>query len=90
MKEYYYEKHDIFVIDNSHQQLYVTRRPIRRSDKRWDYVCVLVDNDGKQTLDLSACKLGMTTHFISNAHPYDFHDQGENFIISLLIQVFDK
>lgn len=76
MKEYYYEKHDIFVIDGSHQQLYVTRRPVRRSDKRWDYVCVLINNDGKQTLDLSACKPGMTTHWISNAHPYDYHDQG--------------
>lgn len=76
LKERYYEKHDIFVVDKSHQQLYVTRRPIWRSNKYWEYTCILIDSDGKQTLDVSACQPGMTTHFLSNAHPYDFHDQG--------------
>lgn len=76
LKERYYEKHDIIVIDETHQQLYITRRPLYRTDKYFEYTCVLLNNDGKQHLDLSGCKVGMTTHWISNAHPYDYHDQG--------------
>nr|DAT90277.1 MAG TPA: major capsid protein [Caudoviricetes sp.] len=76
MKERYYEKHDIFAIDKSHQQLYVTRRPIRKTDKYWEYYCVLVNSDGRQSLDTTAAQVGDKTHFLSNAHPYDYHDQG--------------
>lgn len=76
LEERYYEKHDIIVVDGSHQQLYVTRRPVWRTNKYFEYTCVLIGNDGKQHLDKSACKPGMTTHWISNAHPFDYHDQG--------------
>lgn len=75
LKEHYYEKHDIFVVDKSHQQLYVTRRPIRKTDGYWEYYCVLLNNDGRQILDVTACQPGMKTHFLSNAHPFDYHDQ---------------
>lgn len=75
-KEKYYDKHDTFVIDKSHQQCYVTRRPIWRSNHMFEYTVRLIDNDYKSYLDVSACQPGMKTHFLSNAHPYDYHDQG--------------
>lgn len=74
--EKYYDKHDTFVIDGSHQQCYVTRRPIWRSNKYYEYTVRLIDNDGKSYLDKTACKPGMTTHWLSNAHPFDYHDFG--------------
>ena len=76
LEERYYEKNDIIVIDGSHQQLFITRRPVWRTNKYFEYTCVLINNDGKQHLDKSACQPGMTTHWISNAHPFDYHDFG--------------
>lgn len=82
-KEKYYDKHDIFVIDKSHQQCYVTARPIWRSNKYYEYTVRLIDTDYMSYLDTSACQPGMTTHFLSNAHPFDYHDFGKFCIAAL-------
>lgn len=66
-KERYYEKYDIFKIDNSRQQCMVVERPVRKADDLWEYVVRLIDNDYSSILDVSACQPGMTTRFQSNA-----------------------
>ena len=67
--ERYFEKYDIFKIDESRQQCIVVSRPIRRADNDWCVSVRLIDNSYDTTLDLTACKAGMTCRFQSNAHP---------------------
>lgn len=74
-KERYYEKYDIFKIDESRQQCMVVSRPIRKADNFWEVQVRLVDNSYDVELDLDACKMGMTTRFQSNAHP-ELHEEG--------------
>lgn len=74
-RERYYEKYDIFKIDLSRQQCMVVERPIRRADDMWEYVVRLIDNDYSSLLDFSACQVGMTTRFQSNAMP-EMHEEG--------------
>lgn len=74
-KERYYEKYDIFKIDNSRQQCMVVERPVRKADDLWEYVVRLIDNDYSSILDVSACQPGMTTRFQSNAMP-EMHEEG--------------
>ena len=66
-KERYYEKYDIFKIDESRQQCQVVSRPIRKADDYWEYTVRIVDNDYSSVLDIDACQIGMTTRFQSNA-----------------------
>lgn len=68
-KENYYQKYDIFRIDESKQQCMVVSRPIRRRDDYWTVQVRLVDNNYDSTLDLEACQPGMTTTFQSVAMP---------------------
>ena len=68
-KERYYEKYDIFKIDETMQQCMVVSRPIRKRDDYWEVVVRLIDNDYSTELDISGCQPGMTTRFQSNAHP---------------------
>ena len=68
-KENYYQKYDIFRIDESKQQCQVLSRPIRRADNYWEVTVQLVSNDFDTLLDESACQPGMTTTFQSVAHP---------------------
>lgn len=65
----WFQKYDILKIDNSRQQCIVVQRPIRRADNYWEVQVRLIDNTYDTTLDLSACKAGMTAVFQSNAHP---------------------
>ena len=67
--ERYFEKYDIFKIDESRQQCIVVSRPIRKADNYWEVQVRLIDNTYDTTLDLDACKRGMTCRFQSNAHP---------------------
>ena len=43
--ERYFEKYDIFKIDNSGQQCIVVERPVRRADNYWEVTARLIDND---------------------------------------------
>lgn len=67
--ERYFEKYDIFKVDESRQQLIVVSRPIRKADNYWEVQCRLIDNSYDTELDLDACRKGMTCRFQSNAHP---------------------
>lgn len=74
-KENYYQKYDIFKIDATMQQCFVTQRPRRKADDRWVVTVRLIDNDYSSVLDLSGCQIGMTTRFQSNAMP-EGHEEG--------------
>ncbi len=74
-KERYFEKYDIFKIDETMQQVFVTHRPVRKSDGYWEVTGRLIDNDYSSVLDVSGCQPGMTTRFQSNAHP-EMHQEG--------------
>lgn len=73
--ERYFEKYDIFRIDNSRQQCFVVARPVRKADNYWEVTVRLIDNDYSSILDVSACQPGMTCTFQSNAHP-ELHQEG--------------
>lgn len=68
-KENYYQKYDIFMIDESRQQCQVLSRPIRKSDTYWEVQVRLIDNDYSSMLDETACQPGMTTTWKSVAVP---------------------
>ena len=74
-KERYYEKYDIFKIDETGQQCFVVARPVRKADDYWEVTVRLIDNDYQSVLDLSGCQIGMTTRFQSNAMP-EMHEEG--------------
>lgn len=82
-KERYYEKYDIFKIDQTMQQCIVISRPVRRHDDYWQVTVRLIDNDYSSELDPSGCQVGMTTRFQSNAHP-ELSEEGIDFLSSLL------
>lgn len=67
--ENYYQKYDIFVIEDSRQQCQVVSRPVRKGDAYFEVQVRLIDNDFNSVLDANACHKGSLTHFISNAHP---------------------
>jgi hypothetical protein len=85
--ERYFEKYDIFKIDESRQQCIVVSRPIRRADNDWCVSVRLIDNSYDTTLDLDACKAGMTCRFQSNAHP-ELSEEGKILCIALLRFIF--
>lgn len=66
-KENYYQKYDIFQIDESRQQCQVLSHPIRRRDDYWEVQVVLIDSDYSSILDTDACEPGMTTTWKSMA-----------------------
>lgn len=68
-KENYYQKYDIFMIDESRQQCQVLSRPIRKRDDYWEVQVRLIDNDYSSILDDDACEPGMTTTWKSMAVP---------------------
>jgi hypothetical protein len=64
--ENYYQKYDIFRVDETKQQFEVISRPIRKNDGYWEVVVRLIDNGYDSTADLSE---GMWTTFQSVAQP---------------------
>lgn len=68
-KERYYEKYDIFRIEESRQQIIVTQRPVRRADNLWEVIGRIVDNDYSSILDVEACQPGMLTRWQSSPAP---------------------
>lgn len=78
--ERYFEKYDIFKIDESRQQCIVVSRPIRKADNYWEVQVRLIDNTYDTELDKSACQKGMTCRFQSNAHP-ELSEEGKGKMI---------
>lgn len=68
-KERYYEKFDIFRVEESRQLLQVISKPNRKADNYWEVLVQLIDPEYTSILDASACGLGKYTRFISNAFP---------------------
>lgn len=66
-RERYFEKYDIFQIDESRQQCIVVECPIRKRDDYWLVTARLIDNNYDTVLDDSACQPGMTATFKSVA-----------------------
>lgn len=62
--ENYYQLEEIFKIDGSGQQLFVTAPPVRESDRCWAVTVRLIDNDYSEVLDKRYCQPGDTTHWI--------------------------
>lgn len=74
-RERYYEKYDIFKIEESGQQCMVVARPIRIADNYWKVTVRLVDNTYDVLLDASACQPGMKTRWITANMP-EMHEEG--------------
>lgn len=74
-RERYYEKYDIFKIENSGQQCMVVARPVRKGDNYWECVVRLVDNNYDTILDVSACQPGDKTRWITANMP-EMHEEG--------------
>jgi hypothetical protein len=68
-QERYYEKYDTFRIEGSRQLCIVKQGPIRKSDKYWEVIVQIIDNDYQSILDTSYTQVGMETRFISNYMP---------------------
>lgn len=68
----WYFKYDTFVNEASRQQYLVLSNPVRKSDKEWEVIVDIIDNDWSSEL---AAEPGDVTHWISNAHP-ELHDEG--------------
>ena len=66
--ENYYQKYDIFRIDETRQQCQVISRPIRRADNLWEVTVHLIDNNYDTLLDESGCQPGKTTTWQSTAN----------------------
>lgn len=74
--ENYYQLHEIFKIELTGQQCFVTSRPVRKSDRCWSVMVRLLDDDYSSVLDTDGCHVGDATKFIGNAKP-ELHDCGE-------------
>lgn len=74
-KENYYQKYDIFMIEESRQQVICITRPQRRADSYWEIQGRLIDDDYSSVLDKDACQIGMLTRFQSNSMP-EMHEEG--------------
>jgi hypothetical protein len=73
--ENWYQQHEIFKIEESGQQCFVTSRPVRLADNMWSVMVRLIDDDYSSVLDKDACYEGALTHFIGNAKP-ELHETG--------------
>jgi hypothetical protein len=67
--ENYYQLEEIFKIDGSGQQCFVTTPPVREADNCWAVTVRLIDNDYSEVLDDRYCQPGDLTHWIGNAKP---------------------
>lgn len=83
-KENYYQKYDIFMIDESRQQCIVLSHPIRKRDDYWQVQVRLLDNDYSSILDDDACEAGMTTTWKSVSVP-ELSEEGKHFKTLVLL-----
>lgn len=73
--ERYYEMYDVFTIEETRQQCFVTSVPIRRSDAVTEYICRLVDNDYHERIIDADKLIGTDTRFLTNHMP-ELHEVG--------------
>lgn len=83
-KENYYQKYDIFMIEDSRQQCFVVSRPVRRADDYWEVQVRLIDDDYSSILDTDACQIGMLTRFQSVAMP-EMHEEGLEVVFNVFV-----
>ena len=88
-KENYFQKYDIFMIDESRQQCQVVSRPIRRADDYWEVQVRLIDNDYSSILDDTACEPGMTATWKSVAVP-ELSEEGIKIILRAFLRRSEK
>lgn len=67
--ENYYQRYDVFVVEDSRQQFIVMNRPQRIHDKQWTVVAKILDNDYSSMVDTTATYAGSMTRFVTNHMP---------------------
>ena len=83
----YYEKYDIFKVEDTRQQFIVVSHPIKKGSNMWMVSARLVTEDYNTLLDLSGTHAGSLTVFQSNAVP-ELSEEGKNFtLLSLQYQL---
>ena len=65
----YYEKYDIFKVEDTRQQFIVVSHPVKKGSNMWMVSARLVTEDYNTLLDLSGTHAGSLTVFQSNAVP---------------------
>ena len=65
----YYEKYDIFKVEDTRQQFIVVSHPVKKGSNMWMFSARLVTEDYNTLLDLSGTHAGSLTVFQSNAVP---------------------
>lgn len=73
--ERYYERHDVFVIEETRQQCMVMNSPYRRSDACYEYVCRIIATDYNEVLVDTDKLIGTDTRFLTNHQP-ELHEDG--------------
>lgn len=68
--ENYYQKHDVFVVENTRQQFIVVSRPQRVGDGTWCVIAKIQDADYDSVVVGGAAALaGKSTRFLTNFQP---------------------
>lgn len=62
--ENYYQLHEIFKVEETGQQFFVTSRPTRKADNAWSVMVRIIDEDYSSTLE--PCHKGYSTRFIGD------------------------
>lgn len=73
--ENYYQKNDVFVVERTRQQFFVTNRPQRLRDNDWVVVAKIQDSDYDAKVDMTGIYAGSTTRFLTNFVP-ELHEEG--------------
>lgn len=73
--ENFYQIHEIFKIEKTGQQCFVTSRPVRKADNLWSVMVRLIDDDYSSVLDTDGTQVGDLTRFVGNAKP-ELHETG--------------
>lgn len=85
--ENFYQLHEIFKIEETGQQCFVTTTPVRKADNMWSVMVRLLDDDYSSVLDTSGCQVGSLTRFVGNAKP-ELHDCGRLYMPQSAIIIF--
>ena len=73
--ENYYQAQEIFKVDSTGDQFFVTSRPVRLSDNAWEVTVRLIDDNYSSSIDLANYPEGTLTRFLGNAKP-ELHEFG--------------
>ena len=74
LKEKYYDKNDVFKLEND-QKLFVVTRPIRISDNEYEYTVTLVGSETTRLIDTTATQIGKNTRYMYSLFP-ELSDSG--------------